>query len=172
MGFLKSFLNCCAKGRCRQSGDRGNSIISQSTVVNHKLTQTPTPARKSAPGRSCVSEQEEHFPLQRAGFSQALSTAPRGSHLHTAAAPTRIFTAAPFTQRTIQGRYSNPPLWNRGLMCAPCSISSQKEMEVQCGKTSFVLHLAQETEGPPLGLSAMHLLSDYTLGRSAWNLQW
>jgi len=40
-------------------------------------------------------------------------------------------------------------------------------MEVQCGKTSFVLHLAQETEGPPLGLSAMHLLSDYTLGRSA-----
>lgn len=52
-------------------------------------------------------------------------------------------------------------------MCAPCSISSQKKIEVQCGKTSFTLHLAQETEGPPLDLPAMHLLSDYTLGLSA-----
>lgn len=31
---------------------------------------------------------------------------------------------------------------------------------MQQGKASFVLHLAQETEGPPLGLSATHLLSD------------
>lgn len=48
-------------------------------------------------------------------------------------------------------------------MRAPCSISSQ-EIEGQCGKTSFMLHLARETEGPPSDLSAMHLLSDYTPG--------
>ena len=41
-----------------------------------------------------MSEREEHFLLQRAGFSQALSTAPRGSHLHTVASHTHIFTAS------------------------------------------------------------------------------
>lgn len=35
---------------------------------------------------------------------------------------------------------------------------------MQRGKASFVLHLAQETEGPPLGLSATHLLSDCASG--------
>lgn len=60
------------------------------------------------------------------------------SHLHCLA-------AAPLTQHTIQGRHINPPLWNHRLLCAPCSISSQKQIEVHWGKTSFVLHLAQET---------------------------
>lgn len=138
--------------------------------MNHELKQMPTPAHKSAPGRGHIPEQEEHLPLQCAGFSQAPSTAPRGSHLHTTASHTPVFTAAPLIQCTIHGRYSNPPLWNHGLIRAPCSISVQ-EIEVQCGKTSFALHLAQETEGPVLDLSATHLLSDYTLGLSAWNLQ-
>lgn len=88
-----------------------------------------------------------------AGFSQAVSTAPRAltprAVTYTPQQVTLmplLLPAALFIQCTIQGRQSNPPSWNHGwsVLLVPLGTG---------GKSSFVLHLAQETEGPWLDLS-------------------
>lgn len=170
----KSFWNCCAKGTCRSqvTEARASFLRAQWWAMSWSRHQD-LPVNQPLGGAACLS--------RRSPSSSSLLPSPGSEHSTQRLSPAQhskwhshlpCLAAAPFIQHTTQGRYSNPPLWNQGLICAPCSISSQNEIEVQCGKTSFVLHLAQETEGPLLDLSAMHLLSDYTLGLSAWNLQW